>query len=356
MASPRIASVARRATEAVRSLPDRALQETPLPYTALHAHDQAQLIREMHRYRRANPVVARVLWSVGGLFGAHRYYLEQFGFGALMTLSAGGVLVWWIVDGFKLRALVDAYNTEQAAREREDRPPIGMDFVPRVGPEVLLDMPPWYTARTEARRRPESRLRRWGSIGLDVVALMLFGYMLGGATAEVGQRMPAVAAIAMIFTIHFAHRLIPYREWPIARGLLHWDYKLRLFYHFNAPGRRLVLYFRPILALFYAPFRPKERAEARLYLEIGGVFVMASALIGLFRGEVFHQIVNLDIGSFLENWLKSVVIGFVLICGFTAPIGAILMKHTLLRRPNVVRWLMSAAVLVFLAQGFLKGW
>ncbi len=355
MAAQRFVSAAQRASQAMRALPDLARQEAPLPYASLLEADQQQLLREMHTYRRANPIVARTLWVVGGLFGAHRYYLEQFGLGALMTLTAGGVLGWWIRDGFHLKTMVAAYNDEQTARESENRPPIGMDFVPRVGPEALAALPAWHLEREQLRNSAAGWKRRFMSIGLDLLALVFFGYLLGEVTEKVGMRTPALAAAAMVFTINFADLLIPYRHLPIARGLLHWDYKLRLFYHFNAPGRRLVLYFRPLLALFYAPFREKDRAEARLYLEIGGVFVLASALIGLYKGDFMAMVLAMDIGEFLKNWVQSLVVGFILVCGFTAPIGAILMKHTLLRRPNAIRWLLSAAVLFFLVKGLLEG-
>jgi TM2 domain-containing membrane protein YozV len=45
-----------------------------------------------------------LLWLFLGLFGAHRYYTGKFFTGLLMTLSTGGLGVWWIVDLFLILA------------------------------------------------------------------------------------------------------------------------------------------------------------------------------------------------------------------------------------------------------------
>ena len=84
-----------------------------------------------------NLVMAYLLWFLLGFLGAHRYYLGQFLKGALflvgsiaatalsavntpVTRIAGAIivlalLVFWIIDAFKLRKLVEAVGVSPAA-------------------------------------------------------------------------------------------------------------------------------------------------------------------------------------------------------------------------------------------------
>lgn len=43
-----------------------------------------------------------VMWALTGLLGGHRYYLGKLKSGALMTLTLGGLGVWWLIDALCL--------------------------------------------------------------------------------------------------------------------------------------------------------------------------------------------------------------------------------------------------------------
>lgn len=338
-----------------KSVPRAFMQTTTAPYDGLAPMVRDQLIRELHTYPVKHPVVTRIIWAVFGIMGGHRFYLGHIGIGALQLLTFGGVLVWWIIDGFKLKELIKAYNDDQSKREQDGRPPIGMDYVPVVEPEVLAMPPIWAQQKIQEGKTIHGQRARIAEVIADLLAVVFFGFVLGAFTAGTEYRMAAWTVGAILIMINFADYMIPVHHWPFANGMIHWDYRLRLFYHFNQPGRRLMLYLRPIIGLFHAPFQKKHRAEVLLYLEIGSVFIATRAVMGLWGGETWDLLSTFDIGGFLETWIKSIVIGFFAIYAFAAPIGAILMKHVLLRRPNYVKWMLSLVVLLFMILGLLEG-
>lgn len=348
------ASISKSASKVLgvaKSVPRAFMQTTTAPYESLAPMVRDQLIRELHTYPLKKPVVTRAIWAVFGILGGHRFYLGHIGIGALQLLTLGGALVWWIIDGFKLKELVDAFNQEQQQREVEGRPPIGMDYVPVVEPDVLAMPPIWAESKLLQGKTAHGQRARIAEVIADIFAVMFFGFVLGAFTAGSDYRMAAWAVGAMLIMINFADYLIPVHHWPFANGMIHWDYRLRLFYHFNQPGRRLMLYLRPLIGLFHAPFQKKHRVEVLLYLEIGSVFIATRALMGLWGGETWNLLSTFDIGGFLGLWVKSIVIGFFAIYAFAAPIGAILMKHVLLRRPNYVKWTLSLVILIFMMMG-----
>lgn len=348
-------NTATKAVGMVRTMPRAFVATPPAPYEGMDDRIHNQLVRELHTYRRKNKKIARVIWLLGGLLGLHRFYLGQIGYGILMLCTIGGGLVLWIIDGFKLNELINAYNAEQEEREAEDRPPIGMDHVPVSTPESLLDYPAWGQQRLFPKGVAQKRSRRFFELTADFFAIMFFGFVLGAITQSTEYNSAAWAVLAILFMINFIDYLIPYHDWPIARGLIHWDYRLRLFYHFNEPGRRWKLYFRPLLGLLYAPFNKKARTEVLLYLELGSVFVVGRLLLGLLGGDAWTMLTTLDLEGFFSNWIESIVLGFITIYGFAGPIGAIMMKHVLLRRKNYVRWGLSLITVFFLISGYLNG-
>ena len=54
--------------------------------------------------------VAYALWFILGIFGAHRFYLRKPGTGVLWLFTAGLFMVGWIVDAFRLPAMVRKVN------------------------------------------------------------------------------------------------------------------------------------------------------------------------------------------------------------------------------------------------------
>ena len=334
--------------QAAKATPGALMQPAQASYLKINDAISQHLVDELHTYPRKNHRVTFWLWMLLGIFGAHRFYLGKIGTGVGMTLTVGGVLGWWIYDAFKLTDMVDQYNADQEARERDGRPPVGMDFVPISNPEVLDTYPEWAMEQSEEGSVLQGRLKKRELIW-DGVAMVFFGAMLGSFTSGTDYRTAAVAVLAMILTINFADQLLRYYHVPLIRQMIRWDYRLRLFYYFNAPGSRLKLYFRPFIGLFYAPFKEKARNEVTLFLEIGGVFILFRIIWGILSGETLDLILTLNIGGFLGGWVKGIVMGFFAMYAFAAPIGAILMKNVLLRRANFVQWGLSLLVLYFIA-------
>jgi hypothetical protein len=337
----------------VRSVAEVATGRAAVPYAAVDGAVRDQLWRELHVYPRKKLWIARVLWLVVGVVGAHRYYMGQTLRGAAMTLTAGGVFIWWIVDGFRLRGMVEQYNEAQAEREAADEPPLGMEFVPNVAPDTLGKMPAWHQVRRYSRFGRV--LRRGVGLLADGAMLTLAAYMLGQLALEAGVLNPVYAAVAVVLMINGAPLMMAARHWPVARDMIRWDLRLRLFYHFNKPGHAGRLFGRLVLGLFYAPFLRKARTEVKLYLEVAGIFVAGSAVLYLFTGQAWQALSGFEFetlfSSFAENWFRNAIVGFVMVYGFTAVIGATLMKHMLLRRPHWVLWSLSLLTFFFLLSG-----
>ena len=135
--------------------------------------------------------------------------------------------------------------------------------------------------------------------------------------------------------------------------MLRWDYKLRLYYQFNEPGRAYVLIWRPIYGLFAALVSKRARAEVTLYLEIAGIITAVSILMRLFSGQLFGGFEWDTVATFGINWSLGVVASFLTVYALASPVGGTLMKHVLLRRPNWVRWSLSLLFFWFLYKGLL---
>ncbi|MEM8485961.1 MAG: TM2 domain-containing protein [Bacteroidota bacterium] len=348
-------NTASKAAHAMRAMPQAFVAAPAAPYQQVDPMVHNQLVRELHTYRRKNEGIARVLCYLGGFLGLHRFYVGQVGYGILMLATLGGVLVWWILDIAKVRSMVTAYNAEQDRREAADEPPIGMDYVPVATPDAFLDYPAWGQARLNPKGKPQTRWGKRREFIADALALLFFGFLLGAITGGSGYNGAAYAVVTMVLMINFVDMLVPWHQWPFVGGMIHWDYRLRLFYHFNEPGRRWKLYIRPLLGLLYAPFNKKARTEVLLYLELGSVFVAGKLVLGLFFGDTWEMIRTLNFDGFMGNWAESMALGFITVYGFAAPIGALLMKHVLLRRENYIRWGLSLVVIFFLYTGYMNG-
>ncbi|MEM1128212.1 MAG: TM2 domain-containing protein [Bacteroidota bacterium] len=347
------ATAAQRLWMGVQAAPRVATQRVATPYVHAEDHIGEALVRELHTYPLKRPLVMRLAWGMAGLFGAHRLYVGQIGWGLLMMVTLGGLGIWWARDGFHLRAMLDAYNDEQLRRQCADEPPIGMEFVPKASPAVLEALPPW------AEGRQRSTVRKVFSLLADFLVLLVVCMGLGAVSAGMEATNSLLAAVAVVVTINLAPVLLRYHDYPIASDLLRWDYKLRLFYHFNRPGNAAVLLTRLVVAIFMAPFTKRGRTEVRLYLEIASLFAVVKALWMVFSGDLWRMVQRFDIGTVIgavmESWVKGQVIGFLLIYMCTAVIGSILMKHTLLRRPAWVLWSLSAVALWMLYFGWTQG-
>lgn len=300
-----------------------------------------EVLEDLYRYRRKRRSVAWALWVVSGFLGGHRFYLNRTGTGLAMLLTGGGGLVWWLVDAFLLTRMVDSYNREQAQREKGGLPPVALDFMPALRTAALDEPPEWAAARG-------GRLRLIG----DALVLVVAGSALGNFSASTGEYEALIAILALIAITNLGARWHDLARLPLLRQLDRWSHRLRLFYHYNDPGGPLSLLVRPLFGVLYAPFRKRARAETRLYLQLGAVFAIVFTLLDL-GAAVTVTGGGLDIS--VLPLVQDLILAFVSVYAFAAPIGAILTAHLLLERTDLIVWTLSGLSLGAIALGLFGG-
>lgn len=307
-----------------------------------------EVLAELYTYPRRRPLVAFVLWALTGWFGGHRFYIGRPGTGLLMLLTGGGMLVWWVVDGFLIAGMVREYNEDQALRERVRQPPRELDFMPPLSREVLAQPPEWTT------KWRESGVMRGGlRLTGDVFVLLITGMGLGAIAAEAGVH-EAVLTVSVLAGLTVAGaRSGAISHLPVIRELIRWNHRLRLFYYYNKPGRPLALLFRPVTAAVLAPFSRRSRAEVRLYLQLGGVFTLFFTAIDVIEALAENGVSALGPVSLASLWLREATTTFMVIYAFATPIGAALTRNLLMRRTHVIPRILSAVVVLSMILGML---
>ncbi|MEM6999231.1 MAG: TM2 domain-containing protein [Pseudomonadota bacterium] len=293
------------------------------------------VVADLYRYRRRRRGVARML-AVFGFLGLHRFYLNRPFTGIAMLLSAGGGLVWWIVDFFRVGEMVEVYNADQAQREREQAAPLGLGFLPPRD-QLQLDQPPVWAA--------QRRVGGWNITGLFLLAVL--GFALGVVSGATELYEPVVVLGLFIVVTLAAARWPQLARVPVLAGLVRWVHRLRLFYHVVAPGRVWMLALRPVAGVFLAIWQPKVRAEVRLYLQFGAVFALLFALADLLE---FAARSGFWIGFGL--FVAEVAQNLVYIYLFVAPVGAVLNTQILLERRDRTVWLLALVNLSMIYVGW----
>jgi hypothetical protein len=306
------------------------------PPARAHPDYSRAVLEDLYRYRRKRQPIAWALWLLTGWLGGHRFYLDRTGTGVLMLFTGGGMMVWWLIDGFRLPAMIAAYNGEQARREREGLPPVSLAFMPPVRERSVSAPPEWATRRA-------GRVRLMG----DVLVLLLSGTLLGAVSANTANFEAVTAIVALIAITNLGARWERLADLPLLRALDRWSHRLRLFYHWNDPGGPLSLLLRPITGLFAAFFRKRARAEVRLYLQLGGVFAVMFTLIDVI--SLVATSGSLD--GAVDDFVEDMALTFVSVYAFATPIGATLTTHVLLGRTDVLLWLLSGLTIAALALG-----
>jgi TM2 domain-containing membrane protein YozV len=304
-----------------------------------HADFSRAVLEDLYRYPRKQVWITWVLWAITGLLGGHRFYLDRTGTGALMLFTGGGGALWWIVDAFLIRKMVDAYNADQAQRQATGLPPKALSFMPPARGGTLPAAPEWVAKRGGRKR----------IIG-DVIVLTVAG-MSVGAFAKSSGNYEAVITILVLCAITLAGaRWDALATIPILRGLDRWSHRLRLYYYTNDPGGPLALFFRPVVGLLSAPFRLRARAEAWLYLQVGAWFTIVFTGVDLVQAT---GIATGDLGIHLGGFFADMVLTFASIYAFAAPIGAILTTHVLLEKSDFVVWMLTGVALAAMAAGIV---
>jgi len=299
------------------------------------------VLEDLYRYPRRRIGVAWLLWALTGIFGGHRFYLDRTGTGVLMLFSGGGALIWWIVDAFLLRRMVLAYNEDQGQREAMGQPPKTLSFMPPARGATLPEEPVWLAKRGGRRRL----------LG-DMIVLAVAGVSVGAFSSGTGNYEAVITIVALCAITLLGARWDALAHMPILSGLDRWSHRLRLYYWYNDPGGPLELFFRPIIGLLTAPFRKKARAEAWLYLQVGAWFTIMFTGVDVVQATGIAQAsLNIQPGTFFVD----LVLTFVSIYAFAAPIGAILTTHVLLEKSDAVVWLLTGVALAAIALGILAG-
>lgn len=303
-----------------------------------------EVLRDLYAYRPKRRWLAWTVWALFGILGAHRFYLERPVTGLLMLLTGGGALVWWVVDAFLLSDMVRAHNREQAQRQARGLPPIELQFMPPLSDDVLRQPPAWARPWQE-RGAPRRALRFAG----DLTVLMAAGFILGALFGADGVTEAAFAVLVLVAMVMLGGEVGWLVDVPGAHALIRWTHRLRLYYYYNRPGSPPALLLRPLLGVLAAPFRRRDRAEARLYIELGAVFTLGFMALDLV-GEVLIPLFQDGIGALNPYrlgwlWVSEASVTFVATFAFAAPIGAILTLYQLTRRTHTIPRILGAFVI-----------
>jgi hypothetical protein len=309
-----------------------------------------EVLRDIYTYREKSLGLTRLLWFAVGFLGGHRFYLGRPGTALLMFFSGGGGLVWWVADWFLLRRMVEEHNSTQERRRAAGLPPLELSFMPSFDEHVLTRPPAW---TLEWRLR--SRGRRWLRFAGDLVVLLVAGWALGALSGQEGAEEAIVAVLAVIGVTAAGGYVGSLEAYPGIRGLVRWSHRLRLFYYFNEPRSPLFLLLRPVTGIMLAPFRQRDRAEVRLYLQIGFIFTFAFLLLDLFPllivPVVRDGLAAAAPGALFNVWVREATVTFLMTYAFAAPIGAVLTLYLLTRHTHTVPRALSALTVVAIAWG-----
>lgn len=270
-----------------------------------------------------------------GLFGVHRFYLGKTLTATLMFLSAGGGLIWWLIDLFYIKKMVVEYNHQENERQETGLPPINLKFLPTKKAFDINQLPAWLPKRS-------SKARVYGSLFL----LSLIGFILGVISGPTDTYEPAIILFVFIVASLTTARWNMAAKIPLVASLARWVHRLRLYYHSVDPGNIWLLGLRPIYGAFYAPFNKKARAEVRLYLELGLIFsilFVMSDLIEIYQSESIWA----GLGLMFAELVQTLVYTYL----FVAPVGALLTTQILLSRHDLVIWGLSIACITFVYVG-----
>jgi len=298
--------------------------------------DFSQLVvDDLYRYHRKYLSLARLLVIALGFLGVHRFYLGKTFTASLMLLTGGGCLVWWIVDAFRIKVLVNHYNTQEAQRQKDGEPPQRLAFLPQKKALNINQPPAWVALRN-------GRLRIYGSLFL----LALTGLSLGAISGSTGIFEPTIILFVFIFVSFAAARSEIAGKIPVLASLIRWIHRLRLYYYSVDPGNIWGLALRPVFGIFYALYHKKARAEVRLYLELGLAFSILFLAMDVMQFSE-HDSFWAGVGEMLGEFIQTLIYTYL----FVAPVGALLTTQILLSRSDWVVWLLGGACLAGLLLG-----
>lgn len=102
-------------------IPDSLRRKIPaMVATELDAMSEAEYAAWAEEFTRRSKSfgLAVVTWL---LFGWHYVYVRRWGVQLLFWCTAGGALIWWMIDLFRLGGIVDDYNKGVAVQVLKDQ-------------------------------------------------------------------------------------------------------------------------------------------------------------------------------------------------------------------------------------------
>ena len=73
--------------------------------------EELSLINMELERKKKNAVVMWLLWLFFGGIGGHRYYLGDYGYAILMTVTVGGIGIWTLIDAFLISKRLEYKNS-----------------------------------------------------------------------------------------------------------------------------------------------------------------------------------------------------------------------------------------------------
>lgn len=308
-----------------------------------------EILDDLYRYRRKRRLLAWLFWGLLGWLGAHRFYLGRDGTALLMMFTGGGLLVWWVVDAFLIGRFVRDHNAEQSRRRDAGLPPLELEFMPPLDRDVLQQPPDW-TSRWDARDPAQKRRRFAG----DLAVLLFAGIALGSLAGIDGAEEAIFAIIVVVAATAMGGATAGLQRVPLMRTLLRWTHRVRLFYYFNTPKSPPALLLRPIIGPLLAPFRKRDRAEVRLWVELGFAFTLIFLLLDLLEHVMLPSMrgaADAGISTLAGAWLAETPVTFFATYAFAAPIGAVLTLYLLVQPTHTLPRILCAVTLAAILAG-----
>ena len=212
-----------------------------------------EIVADLYRHRPKQVALTLPIALLLGPFGGHRFYLGYFWTGICMFLTAGGGLLWWIVDLVYLRQLVDKSNETERERADNGLPPRAMGFLPAQN-QLHLDAPPAWAPLRAGRSR----------VIASALLLACIGFTLGATSHALQFYEPVVVLCLFVVVSGLAARVPALKNIPVANALVRWVHRLRLFYHTVDPGSVWAVIARPTIGVLIAPWRPQARHPWRM--------------------------------------------------------------------------------------------
>jgi hypothetical protein len=81
------------------------------------ANKQSEFIEEFERKKKSAPLAYLFLVLI---FAMHYGYMKKWGLQVVFWITGGGLLIWWIVDLFRIPGMIKDYNRDVALEVMRD--------------------------------------------------------------------------------------------------------------------------------------------------------------------------------------------------------------------------------------------